>query len=201
MPTRYLLPTTDSKPQGAYIPVDILDRDLVGIDRAEFDKRHSVLRDRILTLRDMATDMVAFLDKLAARENDCEFNAGDDDDTRRGLESPDRFVDSRSFLKMVATLSHASDIAADAFRDAVKVGYDTYLIPAGVLESVADRNRVTLVRGALADAERIDNGRFSHSRRWTHVDLHDHLTDIRNHYGFSGGHTATSRSKTRTPKN
>ena len=201
MPTPYLLPQTVKPQEGPYIPVDILSSELVGMSRKEFDKRHSCLRERVLTLRDMATDMVAFLDKLDARENDCEFNSEDDEDVRRGLESPDRFVDSRSFLKLVASLSHASDIAADAFRDAVKIGYDTYLIPAGVLESVADRNRITLVRGALADADRIDNGRFSHSRRWTNVELHDHLSDIRNHYGFSGGHTATSRSKTRTPKN
>jgi len=200
MPTPYLLPQTETPKEGPYIPVDVLTSELVGVYRQDFDDRHADLRRRVVTMRDMASDMLAFLDKLDTRENDCEFYADSEEDIRRGLESPDRFIDSRSFLKMVATLSHASDVTADAFRDAVRIGYETYLIPAGVLESAADRNRITLVRGALSDSNRIDNGKFSHARRWTHVDLHDHLSDIRNHYGFSGGHTATSRSKSHVIK-
>ena len=196
MPTSHLLPPTDKPKPGTYIPVDVLNPELVGIYRKDFDDRHADLRNRVITLRDMATDMLAFLDKLDARENDYEFHATNDAAISRGLQRSDnRFIDSRSFLKMVATISHASDVAADAFRDAVKIGYETYLIPAGVLESVADRNRITLARGPLSDADRIDNGKYSHARRWTHVELHDHLDDIRKHYGFSGGHVATSRSK------
>ena len=82
MPTSHLLPSTDKPQPGTYIPVDVLNPELVGIYRKDFDDRHADLRNRVITLRDMATDMLAFLDKLDARENDYEFHATNDAATR-----------------------------------------------------------------------------------------------------------------------
>lgn len=172
-----------------HVPLDIVS-DTVAVSAAEFSDQHDSLREKVTAIKEMADDMLNYLDSV---QNAVDTRTA----TLPELRKNDNIkpIDSRRFLQFVATLSHATDVTRDAFYESIAVGYGLYLIPLYVLENVADRNRVTLSRTVLPNVNRIDDRKYLRAHGWREEKIPDFLDDVREHYGASGGRSWMSRER------
>lgn len=174
---------------GQYVPLDIVS-DTVAVDAAEFRLRHAQLRERVVALSAMADDLAKHLEEVEEEIDEKAaplYELREDDEVRP--------IDAREFLSFIATMSHATDVARDAFYDCIATAYGAYLIPVYVIEGVADRNRVTMSRTVLSDVERVDERKFLRAPGWRGEDIPDHLAHVRAYYGMAGGRSYTSRER------
>lgn len=186
------LPTSlppGNPPDKQHVPLDIVS-DTVAVDTDEFRARHKELRERVEALSAMADDLLEHLDDVDRWIGESSAPL----ETLRASESV-RPIDARSFLSFIATMSHATDVARDAFYDCIATAYGAYLIPVYVIEKVADRNRVTMSRTVLNNVDRIDNRRFLRAPGWRGEEVPDYLERVRNYYGMAGGRSFTSRER------
>lgn len=172
-----------------HVPLDIVS-DTVAVSASEFSDQHESLREKVTAIKEMADDMLNYLDSV---QNAVDTRTA----TLSELRKNDNIkpIDSRRFLQFVATLSHTTDVARDAFYESIAVGYGLYLIPLYVLENVADRNRVTLSRTVLSNVNRIDDRKYLRAHGWREEKIPDFLDDVREHYGASGGRSWMSRER------
>ena len=178
-----------SQSDGQYVPLDIVS-DTVAVGADEFRNRHRELRDRVVALSAMADDLAKHLEDVEKEidEKSAPLNELREDDQVRP-------IDARGFLSFIATMSHATDVARDAFYDCIATAYGAYLIPVYVIEGAADRNRVTMSRTVLNSVERLDNRKFLRAPGWRDEDIPDHLSRVREYYGMSGGRSFSSRER------
>lgn len=174
---------------GQYVPLDIVS-DTVAVDAAEFRLRHAQLRERVVALSEMADDLAKHLEEVEEEIDEKAaplYELREDDEVRP--------IDAREFLSFIATMSHATDVARDAFYDCIATAYGAYLIPVYVIEGVADRNRVTMSRTVLSNVERVDERKFLRAPGWRGEEIPDHLAHVREYYGMAGGRSFTSRER------
>lgn len=176
-------------PEKQHVPLDIVS-DTVAVDTEEFRARHDELRKRVEALSEMADDLLQHLDDVDTWIEEASAPL----ETLRESETV-RPIDARSFLSFIATMSHATDVARDAFYDCIATAYGAYLIPVYVIEGVADRNRVTMSRTVLSSVDRIDNRKFLRAPGWRDEEIPDHLERVRSYYGMAGGRSFSSRER------
>lgn len=176
-------------PERQHVPLDIVSGN-VAIDTEEFRARHKELRARVKALSAMADDLAKHLEKVERKIEERSATLGE-------LRESDqvRPIDSREFLSFIAAMSHATDVARDAFYDCIATAYGTYLIPVYVIEEVADRNRVTLSRTVLNKVERIDGKKFLRAPGWRGEDVSELLEQVREYYGMNHGRALASRER------
>ena len=178
-----------NSPEKQHVPLDIVSN-TVAVDTEEFRARHKELRKRVEALSEMADDLLKHLDDVDTwiEESSAPLETLRESETVRP-------IDTRSFLSFIATMSHATDVARDAFYDCISTAYGAYLIPVYVIEMVADRNRVTMSRTLLSSVDRIDNRKFLRAAGWRGEDIPDHLDRVRRYYGMAGGRSFLSRER------